>query len=141
MKQALSFVTLGVADVAAARRFYVEGLGWTPTFEDDEVVMLQMAPGVLLALWGAADLAADAGVDVEPGPGAVALAHNVGSADEVHAVVARWRKAGGTVLKEPAHQPLFDGTSAYVADPNGHRWEIAHNPGWSVDDDGTVTLS
>lgn len=141
MKQSVSFLTLGVRDVRAAVAFYRDGLGWTPTFDQEgEVAFFQVAPGVLLAVWGTAELSADAGIDIAQAPGAFALAHNVGSADEVRAVVERWRAAGGTVLKEPSHQPLFDGTSAYVADLDGYRWEIAHNPGWRVEDDGTVTL-
>jgi catechol 2,3-dioxygenase-like lactoylglutathione lyase family enzyme len=142
MDQRLHFLTLGVADVPVARRFYVEGLGWEPTFGlEGEVCFLQVAPGVLLALWGAAALAADVGVDpadATHGPGRLAMAHNLGSEAEVDAAVAQAVEAGGTVLKAPQH--TFFGYHAYVADPDGFRWEIAHNPGWSVDADGTVHL-
>jgi hypothetical protein len=145
MDQHVSIITLGVPDVAAARRFYVEGLGWTPTMDLPEVVFIQVAKGVLLALWGAADLEADAadGEPAKPGDAArspVALAHNVGSDDEVERIVARVLQAGGTLVRAPK-VAIFGGLSAYVADPAGFRWEIAHNPDWSVAPDGTVAIS
>lgn len=141
MDQRLSFVTLGVSDLPRAKRFYVDALGWTPTLDLDEVCFLQVAPGVLLALWGAGDLAEDVGVDpadASDGLGRISFAHNLGSAAEVDAAVARVVAAGGSVLKAP--QTTFFGYHAYVADPDGFRWEIAHNPGWSVDEDGTVHI-
>lgn len=141
MQQQVHFITFGVADLSAARRFYVEGLGWQPTLDLDEVCFLQVAPGVLLALWGAADLAADVG-DAHDGPPAgtrsVALASNVDGPAEVDAAVADWEAAGGTVLRAPRETAF--GYHAYVADPDGFCWEIAHNPGWSIDDDGTVHI-
>lgn len=141
MDQHLNFVTLGVTDLPRAKRFYMEGLGWTPTLDLDEVCFLQVAPGVLLALWGADDLVADVGVGADhagQGAGRVVFAHNVGSEAEVDDAVARVEAAGGAVLKAP--QATFFGYHAYVADPDGFRWEIAHNPGWSVDADGTVHI-
>lgn len=141
MEQQLNFVTLGVSDLARSKQFYLEGLGWTPTMDIDEVCFIQVAPGVLLALFGAEDLAADVGVTVEDaahGTGRVSFAHNVDSAAEVDASVDRVEAAGGTVLKAP--QETFFGYHAYVADPDGFRWEIAYNPGWSVTDDGTVRI-
>jgi len=142
MEQRTHFITLGVTDVATSRRFYADGLGWTPTFElEDEVCFIQVAPGVLLSLWGAESLAADVGVDpgdAGDGTGRISLAHNVSSEAEVDAAVAQAVEAGGTVLKQP--QSTFFGYHAYVADPDGFRWEIAHNPGWRVDDDGTVHI-
>ena len=145
MDQRVSIITLGVPDVAAARRFYVDGLGWTPTLDLPEVVFVQVAAGVLLALWGAADLEADA-ADGAPAPPGVAarspmsLAHNVSSDEEVEQAVARVLAAGGTLVRAPK-VAIFGGLSAYVADPAGFRWEIAHNPGWSVAPDGTVKIS
>lgn len=141
MDQQLHFITLGVRDLPRTRRFYVDGLGWTPTLDLDEVCFLQVAPGVLLALWGADDLASDVGMDAGDGThgsGRIAFAHNVGSEAEVDAAVARVEAVGGTVLKEP--QTTFFGYHAYVADPDGFRWEIAHNPSWSIDPDGTVHI-
>jgi catechol 2,3-dioxygenase-like lactoylglutathione lyase family enzyme len=143
MDQHLSFITLGVGDLAAARRFYVEGLGWEPTLDvEGEVCFLQVAPGVLLALWPAAALHADIGSGDPPGPPAlapVAFAHNVGSEGAVDAAIARVVAAGGSVRK-PAQRAFFGGYHGYVADPDGFTWEIAHNPSLRVDADGTVYL-
>lgn len=141
MEPRLTVLTLGVTDVAAARRFYLDGLGWVPTLDAGEVVFLQIAPGVLLALWDRDALADDAGTARGPQPPApVSLGHNVGSAAEVAAVVERMRAAGGEVVREPAAQP-WGGVSGYVADPDGFRWEVVWNPGLTVDPDGTVRLS
>jgi catechol 2,3-dioxygenase-like lactoylglutathione lyase family enzyme len=136
----LSLLTLAVDDLDAERRFYLDGLGWTPALDvPGEVLFVQVGHGLLLALFGAADLAADMGVDpasVVPGAG-FTLAHNVGSEDEVRAVVDRAVAAGATVVKEP--QPaVFGGLQAYLADPAGVVWEIAYNPGLRFLDDGSV---
>ena len=142
MQPRLDLLTLAVPDVAAARRFYVEGLGWRPAFEvPGEIVFLQLNSGLLVGLWGAADLARDMGLAedaVVPGAG-LSLAHNVGSPDEVRAVLADVERAGATVL-EPAQQAEFGGFHGYFADPVGLRWEVAWNPGWRVEDDGTVRI-
>ena len=142
MEPRLDLLTVAVPDLAAARRFYVEGLGWTPALDvPGEVVFLQVNAGLLLGLFGAADLAADMGVpaeDVVPG-GGFTLAHNVAGPDAVRQVVAAAEAAGARVLKEP--QPAaFGGFHAYFTDPAGVRWEVAHNPGWRVDPDGTVRI-
>jgi catechol 2,3-dioxygenase-like lactoylglutathione lyase family enzyme len=145
MEQRLSVLTLGVRDLAAARRFYVDGLGWEPTLDLDEVVFLQVAPGVILALWPATDLHDD--VDPArpafgpPGAAPFALAHNVGSQAEVDEAVAKVVAAGGTVVKAPRPAPLFNGYQGYVADPDGYRWEIAYNPGLTLGPDGRVEFT
>jgi catechol 2,3-dioxygenase-like lactoylglutathione lyase family enzyme len=146
MDQSIRMITLGVRDLAAARRFYVDGLGWTPTFEvEGEVVFLPAGRDFLVALFGADDLAADAegaGTRAVIPAGAsprFSLAHNVESEAEVDAVEAQMVAAGGTVIK-PAQRAEFGGYHAYVDDPDGFRWEIAHNPGMSVDADGNVTI-
>jgi catechol 2,3-dioxygenase-like lactoylglutathione lyase family enzyme len=141
MDPQLSFVTLGVPDLAAARRFYVDGLGWEPTFEvDGEVVFIQIGHGLLLSLWRAEALAEDMGEAPAAARGAgLTLAHNVGSDAQVEAAVARVVAAGGRVVRE-ARQAFFGGLQAYVADPAGFVWEIAHNPGWGVDADGRVHI-
>jgi uncharacterized protein len=145
MEQRLTLVTLGVRDLPTARRFYVEGLGWEPTLDLDEVVFLQVAPGVLLALWPATDLHAD--IDPERPPFAaadaapIALAHNVGSEAEVDDAIASAVAAGGTVVKPARPVPLFNGYQGYVADPDGFRWEIAYNPGLVVGPDGRVEFT
>ncbi|HKE76370.1 MAG TPA: VOC family protein [Acidimicrobiales bacterium] len=142
MEPKVSIITLGCPDVAALRRFYVEGLGWTPVMEvPGEVCFIQVGGGVALALWRAEALAEDSGAPVgEPGSSAVALAHNVDSGDEVVEVLARAEAAGATVLK-PAGPIFFGGIQGYFADPAGFRWEVAWNPGWFVAPDGSVSLA
>lgn len=140
MDQRMDIVTLGVSDLAAARRFYVDGLGWSPAFEvEGEIVFLQVGHGRLLALFGAEALAADAGAPTGGGPPAMSLAQVVATEDEVRAVAERAAAAGGTVLKPPQRAD-FGGFHTYFADPAGFRWEVATNPGWSVEDDGTVRI-
>ncbi|MCU1453461.1 MAG: glyoxalase [Acidimicrobiales bacterium] len=143
MQPHLSLVTLGVRDLPTARRFYVEGLGWEPFLDLDEIVFIQIGHGLLFGLFPATGLDADVDPALAPsGPASAApfaLAHNVDSEAEVDAAVARAAAAGATVLKRPQHAD-FGGYHAYVADPDGFRWEIAHNPGFAVDPDGTVRL-
>ncbi|MYS13905.1 VOC family protein [Streptomyces sp. SID4982] len=139
MDQQVSMVTLGVGDLAESRRFYSEGLGWTPLLDLDEIVFYQVGKGLALALFPLSDLAADTGSPATPGT-PFTLAHNVGSPAEVDAAVARAREAGASVLKEP-QRAAFGGYHAYFTDPDGHRWEVCHNPGWSVAEDGTVKLT
>src|SRR4051812_4339303 len=136
----VSFITLGTRDLAAARRFYVEGLGWEPTLDlEGEVCFIQVGYGVLLALWGAAELAEDSGAPVTAGDN-ISLARNVGSPELVDALIDQAAAAGARVLK-PGQQAFFGGYHGYFADPvDGVRWEIAHNPGLAVDPDGTVHL-
>jgi catechol 2,3-dioxygenase-like lactoylglutathione lyase family enzyme len=134
--QRLTIVTLGVRDLAASREFYSGGLGWTPTLDLDEVVFYQVAPGVLLALFPLDDLAADVGHEASWGA-PFTLSHNVGSRLEVDAGVEVARRAGATILKA-AQQADFGGYHGYFADPDGHRWEVCHNPGLTVDADGVM---
>jgi catechol 2,3-dioxygenase-like lactoylglutathione lyase family enzyme len=139
----VNYNTLGTRDLAAARRFYVDGLGWQPTFEvPDEVVFIQVAPGLLLTLWWADKLDADVGDGSRSSEGtpAASFAHNVASNEEVIAVIEQARAAGAVILKEPK-MSFFGGLQGYFADPSGFRWEIAHNPNWSVGPDGTVAIS
>jgi uncharacterized protein len=140
VRQAVTLVTLGVSEVAAARRFYVDGLGWTPVLDRPEVVFLQVGHGLVLGLFGRADLAGDATAEAGSPPGAFSLACNVDSEAEVDDAVARWVAAGGTVVK-PAQVASFGGYHAYLADPDGFRWEVAHNPGLTVAEDGTVRFA
>lgn len=137
MKQSIRVVTLGVEELGRSRAFYSEGLGWTPVMDLDEVVFYQVGFGLVLAIWPLRDLSDDVGVALEAGS-AVSLGHNVDSREEVDAVIERARSAGAAILKEPQDAPLFGGYQAYFADPDGHLWEIAFNPGLSVAADGTV---
>jgi catechol 2,3-dioxygenase-like lactoylglutathione lyase family enzyme len=140
MEQRLSLVTLGVADLDRARAFYEGGLGFARDNTDDGIACYQL-PGLILALWGRADLAADAGLsDTPQGFGGFTLAHNVRSPAEVDAVLAQAAAAGARITK-PASATDWGGYSGYFTDPDGHPWEIAHNPQWVIHDDGRTTLS
>ncbi|HSC90564.1 MAG TPA: VOC family protein [Gaiellaceae bacterium] len=138
MEQRLSLVTLGVADLGRARSFY-EALGWrTNAGPDDDVVFFQ-AGGTILALWGRSELAEDSTVEDGGGWGGITLAHNVRSPAEVDAVLAEAERAGATIGRAGA--PTFwGGYSGVFLDPDGHAWEIAHNPHWTLRDDGSVEL-
>lgn len=140
MEQRLSLVTLGVADLARARRFYEEGLGWRRGNAEDGVAFYQM-PGAILALWSRPDLAEDAGVaDSGAQFSGVTLAYNARSRQEVDVVLAEAVAAGATLTK-PAHETVWGGYSGYFADPDGHLWEVAHNPFWTIADDGAIRLA
>jgi uncharacterized protein len=138
MEQRISLVTLGVADLDRAKAFY-EQLGWRGQ-EVEETVFLQ-AGGIAVILWGRDKLARDCGLDPSPagGFGGIALAHNVRSRPEVDDVIATARAAGATITRDPS--PTFYGGYAGVfLDPDGHPWEIAHNPGFTLAADGSLTL-
>jgi catechol 2,3-dioxygenase-like lactoylglutathione lyase family enzyme len=141
MRARLDLLTLGVGDLATARAFYVDGLGWPPVLDvPGEVVFVQIGHGVLLSLYGADDLARDTGDAIAgPPPRSVTLGQVVGSEDEVDAVLAAAVAAGGTVVR-PGRRMDWGGYSGFFADPDGYRWEIAHNPGFRVAADGTVTI-
>ncbi|HWL41899.1 MAG TPA: VOC family protein [Ilumatobacter sp.] len=130
VEQRLSFVTLVVRDLAASRRFYVDGLGWTPAFEaPGNVMMFEVAAKVVLSLWDHAAAEAEIG-EVGPvtGSAPIALAHNLATRDEVDAVLATARAAGATAVHDAVDRD-WGGYSGYFADPDGFRWEIAWNPG------------
>ena len=138
MEQRLSLVTLGVADLARARTFY-ETLGWvTRAVPDDDVVFFQTG-GVIVALWGRGQLAEDSGVDDAGGWGGVTLALNVRSPAEVDAVIDEARTAGARIARAGA-ETFWGGYSGVFVDPDGHPWEVAHNPHWTIDDDGATLL-
>ena len=135
----MSLVTLGVGDLERARRFY-EGLGWrSDSVPEDDVVFFQ-AGGMILALWHRSNLAEDSGVEDGDGWGGVTLAHNVGSPGEVDAVIEEARRAGARIARAGA-ATFWGGYSGVFVDPDGHPWEVAHNPSWTLRDDGSVSLS
>lgn len=138
MDQRLSLVTLGVADLGRARAFY-ERLGWTTAAAPDADVVFFQAGGMVLGLWDRAELARDTGLEDGGGFGGITLAHNVGSPEAVDAIVAAARAAGATVTREPA-ATFWGGYSGVFADPDGHPWEVAHNPFWTIRDDGSIAL-
>jgi catechol 2,3-dioxygenase-like lactoylglutathione lyase family enzyme len=139
MEQRLSLVTLGVADLARSKAFY-EGLGWrTGAAPGDDVVFFQ-AGCTIVALWGREQLAEDSVVEDTGGWGGITLAYNTRSPAEVDAVLAEAEAAGGRIGRAGA--PTFwGGYSGVFVDPDGHPWEVAHNPGWTLDADGSVRLS
>ena len=138
MQQQISVITLGVADLSRSRRFYANGFGWTPIFENAEIIFYQMN-GLMLGTFLKDSLEADMTRAAEGGGGAYALAHNVGARDAVDPAIERLAAAGGRVLR-PADAPEHGGYRGYVADPDGHAWEIAWNPSWTIDDEGRVTF-
>ncbi|MDN5794155.1 MAG: VOC family protein [Intrasporangium sp.] len=130
MDQRLNFITLAVADPAASRRFYADGLGWEPAFEaPGEVVFFRMAPTIVLSLWRADDFEAEAGpLDREPGRAPITLSHNVPTPEQVDAVIADAVRAGARLVAA-AKDRDWGGRSGYFADLDGYRWEVAYNPG------------
>jgi predicted lactoylglutathione lyase len=138
VEQRLSLVTLGVRDLRRAREFY-ERLGWTTRAgQDDDVVFFQ-AGGMIVALWDRARLAGDSGVDDAPGWGGVTLAYNGRSPEEVDRVIAEAEAAGAQIPRHGA-ETFWGGYSGVFVDPDGHPWEVAHNPRWEIAEDGSVIL-
>lgn len=138
MEQRVSLITLGVADLGRARAFY-RALGWVGQ-EVEETVFFQAGP-MALVLWGRDKLAGDSGVDdrSDGGFGGMALAHNVRSPAEVDAIL-RDAAAAGAVVTKPARPTFYGGYAGCFTDPDGHVWEIAHNPGFGPADDGAITI-
>jgi hypothetical protein len=138
VQQRVSLITLGVDSLPRARAFY-EALGWhTNAAPDDDVCFFQ-AGGMVVALWSRASLAQDTGVEDGGGWGGVTLAHNVSSPDEVDAVIEQARAAGATIPRAGA-ETFWGGYSGVFVDPDGHPWEVAHNPRWTIEPDGSVRL-
>jgi catechol 2,3-dioxygenase-like lactoylglutathione lyase family enzyme len=139
VQQRVSVLTLGVGDLARARTFY-EALGWeTEAGPGDDVVFFQ-AGGLVVSLWSRQSLAEDSTVQDTGGWGGITLAHNVGSPEEVDAVLAQAESAGATIGR-PGAATFWGGYSGVFVDPDGHPWEVAHNPHWTLRDDGSVQLS
>jgi uncharacterized protein len=138
VERRITLLTLGVADYERSKAFYA-ALGWTPTLEIEETAFYE-TNGPIFTLWAREKLSPDMGV---PDDGArwsgIALAHNVRSRDEVHEIVEQARSAGAEVTRAPA-ETFYGGYAGVFRDPDGHVWEIAHNPGFELDDDGNVRL-
>lgn len=136
--QRVTLITLGVADLERSKAFYA-ALGWTPTNDEGEVVFYQIN-GMVLGLFGLGPLAKDQGrPDAKLGTGAVTLAQNFTTDSEVDAAYAAALAAGATPLKAP-EKVFWGGYSGYYADPDGHVWEVAQNPFWTLNADGSLTL-
>jgi uncharacterized protein len=130
MEQRISLVTLGVNDLRRARTFY-EALGWRGAQQPDDEIAFFQAGGMVFGLWTAL------GGHGAPG---IQLAHNVRSPEEVDALLARAVQAGATIV-QPAARAVWGGYSGTFADPDGYVWEVAHNPDWTLTEDGSVRLA
>jgi len=145
VKQRVQLLTLGARDIAASRRFYVDGLGWEPLMAMDDVLFFQVGPGLVLSLFDNDHLAADSGF-ADPAaaaaqqPTRITLGYNPPSEAEVDEALARAEAAGGTIMK-PAQRAFWGGYHGFVADPDGFTWEIAYNPGLVFGDDGVVRFT
>jgi hypothetical protein len=139
MEQRVSLITLGVSELGRARAFY-ETLGWTTGAAPADDVVFFQAGGMIVALWGREQLAEDTVVRDGGGWGGITLAHNVRSPAEVDAVLAEAGAAGGTILR-PGAETFWGGYSGVFADPDGHPWEVAHNPHWTIEPDGSTRLA
>jgi uncharacterized protein len=135
----VSLVTLGVSDLRRAREFY-EALGWTSGWQEGEDVVFFQAGGMVVALWGRDQLAADTGVRDGGGWGGVTLAYNARSPEEVDAVMNEAERAGARITR-PAAETFWGGYAGVFVDPEGHPWEVAHNPHWTLAEDGSVRLA
>ena len=138
MEQRLSLVTLGVADYAKSKAFY-ESLGWTAAMDVEETAFFQ-ANSTIVVLWSRAKLADDMGIPDAGEPwGGIALAHNVGSRHEVHEIIDLARRNGAEITREPS-ETFYGGYAGVFRDLDGHVWEVAHNPGFELDERGDVIL-
>jgi catechol 2,3-dioxygenase-like lactoylglutathione lyase family enzyme len=138
VEQRVSLITLGVRDLARARAFY-EALGWTTGAAPGDEVVFFRAGCMVVALWDRERLAEDSGAQDSGGWGGMTLAHNVRSPAEVDAVTEEARAAGADIVREPA-EAFWGGYSAAFTDPDGHPWEVAHNPHWTIREDGSIEL-
>jgi predicted lactoylglutathione lyase len=138
VEQRVSLVTLGVRDLARSRAFY-EALGWKTGAEPGDDTVFFQAGEMIVALWGRDQLAEDSGVEDAGGWGGVTLAHNVGSPAEVDAVIAEAGAAGATIPRRGA-ETFWGGYSGVFLDLDGHPWEVAHNPHWTLRDDSSIAL-
>jgi catechol 2,3-dioxygenase-like lactoylglutathione lyase family enzyme len=142
MRPRVHFLTFATRDLAAARSFYRDGLGWEPLLDaPGEILFFQVAPGLVLGLFEAEKFDEDRESSTPTtGVSGVTLSHNVSTDDEVKATIDRLVAAGGTVTKPPKQSPFGGIFAGHVADPNGIVWEVAHNPSWAIDQDGRVSL-
>lgn len=138
MEQRLSLITLGVADLERSRKFY-EAMGWRSGASPDDDVAFFQAGGLAFALWDRAKLAEDSEVADPGGWGGITLAYVTRSHEEVEEVIEQARRAGATIGREPG-DTFWGGYDGIFIDPDGHSWEVAHNPRWTINDDGSVTL-
>ncbi len=138
MEQRVSAITLGVADVGRSKAFY-ESLGWAGQSPPGADVVFFQAGGIVVGLWGREQLAEDSAVADNDGWGGVTIAHNVDSPESVDRVLAEAEAAGATIGRAGS-KAFWGGYNGVFLDPDGHPWEVAHNPYWPIAEDGTVHL-
>jgi predicted lactoylglutathione lyase len=138
VEQRVSLITLGVEDLERARAFY-EALGWVTRAKPGDGVAFFQAGGLVVALWGREELAEDSAVEDPGGWGGVTLAYNTRSPAEVDTVIEEARAAGAAIGREPG-ETFYGGYSGIFLDPDGHPWEVAHNPSWTIEPDGSARL-
>jgi len=140
MEQRISLITLGVTNLQRAVAFYENVVGWKPEQSPPGVVFFDLN-GVVFALWPEDELAKDMGITpgIVPAYRGYSLAHNVRSEAEVEAIFARLKQHDATILKQP-QKAFWGGYSGYFSDPDGHTWEIAYNPFWTIQADGRVSM-
>ena len=142
MEPRINLITLGVADLPRAVRFYRDGLGWPTKYKADEPIAFFKLTGTILSLYPLKELAADISPAIKPartGFGGITLAHNVRTRAEVAVVLAQAERAGGRIIK-PAQDVFWGGHSGYFSDPDGYYWEVAWNPVAPLDADGFMKL-
>ena len=140
MDQRISFVTLAVRDLGASRAFYVDGLGWEPAVDEPgEVLMFRAGDKLVLSLWDVDAFTAEVGQAPGGGLAPLTLSHNLATTDGVDRVLEQARVAGAQHVSE-AREREWGGYSGYFADPDGHLWELCHNPGFPLDDQGRIEI-
>lgn len=136
MQQQISCITLGIVELERSKRFYIDGFGWMPVFETPDIVFYQMN-GLMLGTWRLDALKDDTRRSDLATPGAVTLAHNVVGQADVQPLLGRLARCGGTILRD-GDATDYGGFRGYIADPDGHIWEIAWNPTWPISPEGYV---
>lgn len=139
MDQRVSLMTLGVRDLDRARAFY-EALGWESAADAGDDIVFFQAGGMIVALWSREKLAEDTAVEDSGGWGGITLAHCVATPADVDAILKAAEAAGATVTR-PAGETFWGGYSGVLRDPDGHAWEIAYQPNWTLALDGSVSLT
>ena len=143
MEQRLSMITLGVAELKRAKAFYEDVVGWTAAPGSPEIAFFDLG-GIVFSLYPHEDLAKDMNAAADDSGGSAsrgfALAHNARSKEEVDAIFSRLRERGATIVKEP-EEVFWGGYSGYFSDPDGHSWEVAYNPHWTIGKDGSVSMT
>ncbi len=139
MQQQISVVTLGISSLRRSRHFYVDGFGWSPVFENEEIIFYQMN-GLVLGTFEKSALEKDMNRSGLVSPGAFSLGHNVAKQADVDTLMTRLAAAGGHIVRA-ADAPPHGGYRGYVTDPDDHAWEIAWNPAWHIDEKGWVSFA